>query len=841
MKIAGRILFRHGFAPLLVFFVCATSWIPRVPSQSSDLGQGHCDDPLFLDLRRLSPATTGVSTRGVKLRRDVATLAFEEGTFYFLTPIRGRVVGAVFIGQGVFRLTPPVETERRFLRHLTQAEELIEPFTQAILYFTDKTYEELKAQVEMRDEPPPRSVSDVFKEHQQVVRRELKQSVELRLLADLYTPSRPGFFTAFLKGKNLPRLVFGVDPLGFAPSLPSPEEVGVASYDETTKGIWSLFHRQEEYAAATASMDEDHREYDIAHYTIDATIGRNERLTARADVTLVPRQAGLRVIRMMLFPTLRVNGVRDGHGAALPYIQTDEEEGGAFAIVLPEAARRDEPLRFAISYSGRRAIHQSGTGTYLLLPEARSTWYPNNWQVEFGDRATFDLTIRAPRGETVVATGTLVRRERAGEYDVSVWKSEYPVVVAGFNYGTFKVREQDDDGFRIEVYTNTSEPDEVKQIRLLAERLEQQGVRLPVTLGTLTTTGLAERSLIEAINSIRIFSAYFGTNPYGRVALSQQPAAFFGQSWPMLIYLPYTAFLDGTQRRSLGLPVRFSEFTDVVGPHEIAHQWWGHLIVWKTYRDQWLSEGFSDFSASLYLQLAYDRDPATRLSRYLKFWQSQREVITEKALLGVMRASLSPNGVGPLSLGVRLNTGRTSGAYERLAYAKGAFVLHMLRMMMNNPRASGGLGDDRFIAMMRDFVRRYTHKAASTEDFQRVVEAHMTPDMDLDGNRRMDWFFNQWVHGTDLPHYTLEYKTERREGKILLTVRITQSNVSDRFKMLVPLYADFGKGRIMRLGVARLTGNSSTETELVLPQLPERVLLNAMEDVLSTQRIIRRD
>lgn len=841
MKMAKRVLFRRGLAPLLIFVIWGTSGIAPVPTPSSDLGRGHCDDPLFLELRRLTPTTATAPIKGVKLQRDAALLAFEQGTFYFLTPVRGRVVGAVFLGQGVFRLTPPVETERQFLRHLIQSQEIIEPFTQVILYFTDKTYEELREQVELAGTPPPRSVTDIFKDHQQTLRREVKQSVELRLLADLYTPSRPGFFTAFVKGKNLPKLVFGVDPLGFAPSLPSPEEVGVASHDEATKGIWSLFHLQEEYAAGTASMEEDHREYDITQYKIDATIGRDERLTVRAEVILTPRQADCRVIRMALYPTLRVTEVRDGRGAALPYIQTDEEEGGAFAIVLPEGAQMNEPLRFVISYSGRGAIHQSGTGTYMLLPEARSTWYPNNWQVEFGDRATFDLTIRAPRGETVVATGTLVRRERQGDHEVSIWRSDFPFVVAGFNYGDFKVREQEDSGFKIEVYTNTTEPDEVKQIRLLAERRQAGGVALPLTLGNLTTTGLAQHALIEALNSVRIYSAYFGPNPYGRVALSQQPAAFFGQSWPTLIYLPYTAFLDGTQRRSLGLPVRFSEFTDVVGPHEVAHQWWGHLIVWKTYRDQWLSEGFAEFSASLYLQLAYDRDPAKRLNRFLKFWQSQREVITEKALLGVARAYLSPNSVGPLSLGVRLNTGRTAGAYERLAYAKGAFILHMLRMMMNDPRASVGPGDDRFIAMMKDFVRRYTHKAASTEDFQRVVEAHMTPEMDLDGNRRMDWFFDQWVRGTELPHYTLEYKTERRAGKIVLRVKITQSNVSDRFKMLVPLYADFGEGRIMRLGVARLTGNTSTETELVLPQLPERVLLNAVEDVLSTQRIIRRD
>jgi len=250
-----------------------------------------------------------------------------------------------------------------------------------------------------------------------------------------------------------------------------------------------------------------------------------------------------------------------------------------------------------------------------------------------------------------------------------------------------------------------------------------------------------------------------------------------------------------------------------------------------------ISEGFADFSASLYLQLAYHQDPAKRLKRFLDFWRGERELITEKALLGLHRAHREPNDVGPIWLGVRLNSGRTSGAYERLVYAKGAFVIHMLRMMMRDPRAQTGIGDDRFIAMTRDFTSTFAHKAASTEDFKRIVEKHITPEMDLDGNGRLDWFFNQWVYGTEIPHYKLEYKiTPDAGGKHSLWLKITQSKVSDNFKMLVPVYLDYGKGRLVRLGVAGLIGNSSVEREIKLAEPPERMTLAALEDVLCTKQ-----
>ena len=28
--------------------------------------------------------------------------------------------------------------------------------------------------------------------------------------------------------------------------------------------------------------------------------------------------------------------------------------------------------------------------------------------------------------------------------------------------------------------------------------------------------------------------------------------------------------------------------------HEVAHQWWGHVVGWKSYRDQWMSESFAE-------------------------------------------------------------------------------------------------------------------------------------------------------------------------------------------------------------------------------------------------------
>src|SRR5262249_27568341 len=146
-----------------------------------------------------------------------------------------------------------------------------------------------------------------------------------------------------------------------------------------------------------------------------------------------------------------------------------------------------------------------------------------------------------------------------------------------------------------------------------------------------------------------VFEQFFGKIPYGRIAITQQPQFNFGQSWPSLVYLPVSAFLDSTQRYQLmgANAFRFAQFIDEVTPHEVSHQWWGHAVGWATYHDQWLSEGFADFSAGLFLQAT--NKPGS--SEYPNYLERQRKRVIEKNNFG-----LRANDAGPLWLGLRLDT-----------------------------------------------------------------------------------------------------------------------------------------------------------------------------------------
>jgi aminopeptidase N len=238
-----------------------------------------------------------------------------------------------------------------------------------------------------------------------------------------------------------------------------------------------------------------------------------------------------------------------------------------------------------------------------------------------------------------------------------------------------------------------------------------------------------------------------------------------------------------------------------------------------------MSEGFADMSASMYLSMI-EKDQ----KKFITFWNDEREILLERNAQGFRAID-----VGPLTMGYRANNSRTGfDITRRLIYPKGAYILHMIRMMMHENRT----GDQHFKEMMQDFVKTYSGKAASTEDFKAMVEKHMTRDMDLEGNQKMDWFFNEYVYGTQLPTYKLDYSFDTgADGDVVFSFKVTQSNVKDDFRMPVPIYLELADGNMLSLGRARITGNTSVEQKVPLKGLkakPRRALINYYDDVLAS-------
>jgi hypothetical protein len=789
------------------------------------------NEETYQKLRNIGLSGEAIPVSGFRLKKDAATFTFRSGTFYLLQPVNGKTTGAVFIGDASFGIYPPTELERRYLKILSKGDEFVEQFSEAVFRFTDGAEEDLR-KAASKDAPASAGGGDpsgLLHENQQQLRSHLHNNLDVRLLADVLSSQPGGKFIAFIKGKHYSgKLIFDIDQEGVVAYFPdpgpiyrggpvvqqyfslAPEEVALFSWDFNHEGMWTAFHFAEEYANHTADSDEQNGRFRIKHQQLDVAFEKSGRLAGAAVTTVTAQRDGVRVLALDLFPTLRVDWVAGESGEPLRFIQEDAEKDANFAIILPRELKRGEIYTVTTRYGGKDAVINEGDGNYF--PYTRDKWYPN---LGFGSYATYDLTLHIPKGLKMAATGRQVSNIEEGKENVTRWVSEAPLAVAGFNFGEYKTQEAEDLGhhYKIETDVNANASYQVAGLRNAFS-------------GTMSTVPMMKKATAEAQLSLDLYTKYFGQLPYSKLEMTQQDAPNFGQGWPGLIFLPYTYFMDSTQQHSIGIG-NTHQFFKVVGPHEIAHQWWGHMVGWNCYRDQWMSEGFAEFSASIVLQMVYSEK---NLNDYHDFWAWERELLT-RSNPGGKRAI----DVGPLTLGYRLANARTGVNIPReLIYPKGAYVLQMLRMMMQQ---NGQDPDVKFKEMMTDFTSRYTNRPASTEDFKAVVEKHMLPYMDLAGDHKMSWFFDQYVYGTEYPKYELQYSIGKgAQGAPVLNFKLTQSKVSDNFLMVVPLYLDLGGGRFGRLGRISIKGNSTVERQVSLPRGAEgaqKLSINYLDDILA--------
>jgi len=765
-------------------------------------------DPNYQAMRQ-APIAESFVVENIVLHRDAGTLTLKSGAIGFTAPVEGRDTVAVFSGEAEFTLTPVTPVEKNYLKSLTDQESVKETLDRALFCFTDDTGKEIRSQAKTKAEVG--KLQEILHDYRKHLRDESNENVEAELVADLYRAARPGSFSAWLHGHKHSELRFTVDPRGAAPSL-GPEEVLLVNIvAHAPDELWYHAHLQSEIAAHRESSEEDHRAFAAESYKIDTVLAKNDHLAGTTTLRFKALTGGERVIPIGLLSTLRVSRVTaDGQDTA--FIQEDKKEDASFHVVLPKPLEQGSTHELVIEYQGDKVVRKEGGGNFSV--GARQSWYPN--LNSFHDHALYDLTFSVPKSYTLVSVGKLEKEWTQKDTACSHWVSNVPLEVAGFNYGTFKKKSVTDPKVgTIEGYATSETPN------YLAGAEEEIGA-----MGHISGTSLMDGTLVDARNALGIFSAFFGKSEFDRIAITQQPEFDFGQSWPSLVYLPMLAYLDGTQRfrlmQALGAGSRenstINQFVDEVTAHEVSHQWWGHMVGWATYHDQWLSEGFADFSASLFLQFT-QKTP----DKFLKYWEHARQNLVERNQYG-----RRTNDAGPLWLGRRLASEKNAGAYDAVVYRKGGFVLHMLRQMMWD----GQHGDGNFQAMMQDFVREYLNRNATTEGFQRVVERHMTPGMNAAGDGKMDWFFSEWVYGTALPKYTFDYTvTPTDNGKVVLKATLAQSDVPADFMMPVPLYAEFD-GNIVRLGQARIKGSTSIPIQVELPKKPKRVMINYYHDIL---------
>ena len=755
-----------------------------------------------LNVLRVDPATLYEidPTNRIELRRGQVLLSFEQGKLAFLQEFEGRVTGAVFFGRGHIVAAPRDVVEKQQLAHFLGAPVLDQDFASACLRFTDDAAADLLRQLRAAQlSPQPDSA---FAARWDALLATLNPGQSLRVLSDSLSQTPKPYFFGAIDGVTTGPFDIVLDPLRRESLLLGQQK---KNGDRTFYDVWAS------YNAGLAAPAVPFR---ALRYSIDTSILANNSLEAKTEVRFRAETAGERVLSLQLSHLLNIEEVSGEHGEALTFFQNEgmtlrerSTRGNDFlSVVLPSAPPRGAEFTLRFRYRGN-VIEDAGNG--VLYVGARESWYPH-----FGDAADFadyELTMRWPRRLRLVATGLKLDEHEDGEFRVGHWRTEKPASVAGFNLGDYAFASLAAGSHSVEVYANRM-LEQALNNRLSPSAFDSPRIRSPFG-----PEGRAGSNLMRIIpeapspadalkqlgrdidSSIRFYENYSGPFPFQKLGVSQIPGTF-GQGWPGLLYISTFSFLPAAAQQRAGLTESVQEhFTELVPFHEVAHQWWGNVVGWSVYRDQWIDEAIANYLALLFA------DSQRNANHSLRVWLARyRRHLVEK----LPGAEQPPSEIGALDLGIRLTSSKSPEGFEQVIYAKGSWVIHMLREMLRQPGAKDS--DARFVALLHTLASKYAYRALSSADLQREIEAVMTPSMDIEGGHSMEWFFEDWVRGTGVPHYRVEFSVHHSEKGFVVRGKLFQSGVPRSFIAPVPLYANVSGGHPTQLGVVIAAGPETT-------------------------------
>jgi len=777
---------------ILLIFVSLASSSPLAAAPRATV-----DDYQILQQWRYRKEPVTVPADGLRWSFAGSSWELQSGKLWLAEPTTdGTVTGIVFEGKGRFHMDVPDPVEKRQLRRFTKKPDLQaidEPFSSFVLRWAG-------------DVPIPRITSAPASgfaaqslardRHMQWLTERLDDE-DARILAALDTP-----------GDRVLRIEMKTDSFGWLTwdfDGRRVEPVRLISFNTTfpAQEVWVSLDPEgrkigQDGALAVPSVDIEH--VDIA---VDLTKNGREKDWVAAQfktaVRFTARPEGTQAVQLFLNPLAKVAAVRE-NGRSVPFVRDatgersrnldDRIYDNSLLVLLDEPIHAGQPRTLEVEYEIQITNFVPGRD-----------WYPATELDEtfLRDLHTARLTLTTTDKQEVRASG---RKEESpagnsigkpADRITSVWIVDHPVKIV-----TFALAKNIRENFHEESY----QADGVPEVIVFGPR---------VGLGTKGKFADVAHQVADSIAFFQQLTDQKLTTPTLRVTAIEST---HGQS--------FEGFL---QLSSRSLALHGPGAGELFRAHEVAHQWWGHLVGPATYRDAWLSESFAEYSAMMFVEATMKDGPKI----FREILRADSDELTGSLQSGYSEFSnpainllnrSKGDRIGPLGFGWRASPGELPSAYSSLVYSKGPLVLHMLRSLLRDTTGS----DQIFLDILRDYARTGRGTYASTRDFAAAVARHAPGDW--------SWFFDQWIDGTAIPSYRWSYTTTpSARGGATLNLKVRQSDVPEGFRMPVPVRIEYADGTEERRLV---TVAKAEETfPLALPRAPKEVVFDPDVAVLA--------
>ncbi|MEH2282222.1 MAG: M1 family metallopeptidase [Nostoc sp.] len=415
--------------------------------------------------------------------------------------------------------------------------------------------------------------------------------------------------------------------------------------------------------------------------------------------------------------------------------QNFDYDGEQLSIQLSEVTQIGKRLLIAIAYS----VAKPQRGIYFIQPDKH---YPNKptqvwtqgededsrfWFPCFdypGQLSTSEIRVRVSNPLVAISNGELIDTTEDGDYKIYHWSQQqvHPTYLMTLAVGDFAEIRDDWRG---------------KQVTYYVEKGREED---------------AKRSMEKTPRMIEFLSQKYGyPYPFPKYAqVCVDDFIFGGMENTSTTLLTDRCLLD--ERAALD-----NRNTEALVVHELAHQWFGDLVVIKHWSHAWIKEGMASYSEVMWTEQEYSLEEAAyyRLLEARRYLSEDSSRYRRPMVTHIYREAIE--------------------LYDRHIYEKGSCVYHMIR---------GQLGDELFWQAIQTFVQDNAHKTVETIDLLRAIEKAT--------GRNLLFLFDQYVYRGGHPDFKVAYSWDGDANLAKITVTQTQAaegkdGSKDLFDLKIPV------------------------------------------------------
>ncbi len=453
----------------------------------------------------------------------------------------------------------------------------------------------------------------------------------------------------------------------------------------------------------------------VEHIALDLAFDiPNKRYSGTCKVRIAPVVNGLEHLTLDAVD-LQIKSVKVGATK-----QVFDYDGELLRVSLKTPTAYGKPITLTIDY----AVENPQRGIYFIGPDEHYPDKPTQiwtqgededsrfWFPCFdypGQLATSEIRVRVPKKFIAVSNGELVGTEAEGNDKIYHWKLDavHPSYLMTLAIGEFEMIKDEWNGKPVSYYFEKGRKAEAK-----------------LTMGKTP-------QMMAALS--KWFGYDYPFSNYDQVCVSD--FIFGGMENTTTTLLTDRCMID--KRAALD-----NERAETLVAHELAHQWFGDLMVINHWSQAWVKEGAATYSEVLWVEESLGKEEALyyHLNHARAYLSEDKSRYRRPLVTHIYREAIE--------------------LYDRHIYEKGSCVYHMIRTE---------LGDELFTQCLRTFLTDNAHSTVETVDLLRAI--------DKATGRNLRFLFDQYVFRGGHPDYKISYSWDSDSSLAKLTV--TQTQVAD--------------------------------------------------------------